>query len=191
MSTKNLPWVVLVTGPPAGGKSSLAGVIAGRLGMPLIGKDDLKEILFDTLGWGEPRVSRQLSDATYELIYHLIGVEVAVGRSLVVEANFRADAGLRLRQVAGRHPFRSLQIYCFAEMEVLLERLGRRAEGDLRHPGHLDAELLQRATGLVEASPPIDIEGPLLEVDTTDSGPDIENVLMLMAEFLAADVGAD
>ncbi len=159
--------------------------------MPLVGKDDLKEILFDTLGWGEPQVSRKLSDACYELIYHLIGVELAAGRSLVVEANFREDAGSRLRQVAGRYPFRSLQIYCFAEMEVLLARLGRRAEGELRHPGHLDAELLQRATGLVEASPPIEIEGPLIQVDTTVACADIETVLERVAEIFAADVAAD
>jgi len=38
---------VVVSGAPGAGKSTLAGPLAERLGLPLIGKDHIKETLFD------------------------------------------------------------------------------------------------------------------------------------------------
>jgi predicted kinase len=46
--------LVLVTGPPASGKTSLAQPLARHLGRPLLGKDTIKEALFDSLGTGDP-----------------------------------------------------------------------------------------------------------------------------------------
>ncbi|HEX8858768.1 MAG TPA: AAA family ATPase [Actinomycetes bacterium] len=45
--------LVLVTGPPASGKTTLARPLAFSLGLPLLGKDTIKEALFDTLGNGD------------------------------------------------------------------------------------------------------------------------------------------
>src|SRR5882757_1320731 len=42
--------VVLVSGLPGSGKSMLAECLRQRLSWPLLAKDNLKEILFDTLG---------------------------------------------------------------------------------------------------------------------------------------------
>ena len=44
------PLVVVVTGPPAAGKTTIAREVAARLRLPLITKDTIKEALFDGLG---------------------------------------------------------------------------------------------------------------------------------------------
>lgn len=185
MTAEPQPWIVLVTGPPAGGKSSLARPLARRLGMPLVGKDELKEVLFDTLGWGDRESSRTLSDASYEVIYHLVNVEVAAGRSLMVEANFREDAATRLNEIATLHPFRAVRVHCFAERGVLLERLRNRAEQGVRHPGHLDAELWQEAVSLIDGGALLEVDGPLIEVDTTQpNGVDVERIALTVLEAM-------
>ena len=63
---------------------------------------------------------------------------------------------------------------------MLLERLNRRAQKQLRHPGHLDAELIPEAEKLIlEGS--VEVGGPLIEVDTTDpQSVDVERIARLV-----------
>ena len=42
--------IVLVSGAPGAGKTTLASPLALRLGWPLIAKDQIKETLFDAMG---------------------------------------------------------------------------------------------------------------------------------------------
>ena len=58
------PLVVVVTGPPAAGKTTVARELACRLRLPLIAKDTIKEALFDGLGTGDLAWSRRLGEAT-------------------------------------------------------------------------------------------------------------------------------
>ena len=44
------PLIVLVNGPPGAGKSTLALRLADELMLPLLMRDQIKEVLFDTLG---------------------------------------------------------------------------------------------------------------------------------------------
>jgi predicted kinase len=46
--------VVLVSGAPGSGKTSLAAPLAAELGFALLGKDRIKETLHDALGAPEP-----------------------------------------------------------------------------------------------------------------------------------------
>jgi adenylate kinase family enzyme len=41
------PLLLIVTGPPGVGKTTVAEALAPRLGLPLLAKDDLKETLHD------------------------------------------------------------------------------------------------------------------------------------------------
>ncbi|MGQ0678957.1 MAG: AAA family ATPase [Actinomycetota bacterium] len=49
------PTLIVLTGPPAAGKSTLARLLERELAVPLISKDDLKVILYETHGWGGRR----------------------------------------------------------------------------------------------------------------------------------------
>ena len=65
---------VLVTGPPAAGKTFLAVPLARSLVLPLIGKDVIKEAMHDGLPTSEPREvwSRHLSDTAYGVMLALL-----------------------------------------------------------------------------------------------------------------------
>ena len=58
------PLIVLVNGAPASGKTTLSRRLAGDLGLPLLAKDAIKEVLYDTLGAPDRARSRELGGAT-------------------------------------------------------------------------------------------------------------------------------
>ena len=162
------PLVVVVTGPPAGGKSSIARRLADALPATLIAKDPVKEALFDALGTGDAGWSRKLGIATYAVLYPMLEEEVRAGRSCVLEANFdHNEASAQLAAIQLRHPFRALQIVCTASRDVLIERFTSRGD---RHPGHIDEERLVEVIESIDAGRwrALELDGETIEVDTTD-----------------------
>lgn len=164
------PTLLIVTGHPATGKTTLARALAAELGLPLISKDDLKEAIFDSIGWRDRDWSRQVGVAAIALMYIRAEAELAAGRSLIVESNFRSDLDTgRLRALRERAPFRPAQIRCVARGDVMAERYARRIVEGRRHPGHceaLDAADLARMQAMGEIEP-VPIGGALLTVDTS------------------------
>jgi predicted kinase len=144
--------LVLVTGPPASGKTTLARPLAHHLGLPLLGKDPIKEALFDTLGTGDRAWSRRLGAASYAVLLALAGELPAA----VVDANFYPDHGPELLRACQR----PIEVFCRCPAAEVERRFTRRAPA--RHPGHVD-HVLDGRVG------PLGLGGPVLEVDT--SGP--------------------
>ena len=110
--------------------------------------------MFDQLGVGNRAWSHKLGAAAMELLSQLVRIELAVGRDVVAEANFRWPPGVP--------PCRVVQIYCDAPLHVLMERIRSRK----RHPGHLEDDPEHLAT--VEASlredyAPLPLGGTLIE----------------------------
>ena len=163
--------IILVTGPPASGKSTLAERIARELRLPLIAKDVIKETLFDAFGSRDREWSKWLGGATYPLIFRFLEVQLAAGRSVVVDATFGPEiANAEFERLKTRYPFRALQMYCFAPNEVLYERYADRAAE--RHPGHVDSQILDEVKAQLEENrwQPLDLGGETIKVDTSNFG---------------------
>jgi predicted kinase len=125
--------MVLVTGPPAAGKTTLAGPLAAALGLPLIGKALIKEALFDALGTGDRAWSRRLGAASFEVLYAVAGALPAV----VLDANLGPEAGPRLRAPDAD----LIEVFCRCPPEEVERRFAARAPR--RHPGHVDHQLAE------------------------------------------------
>ncbi len=149
----------------------MARRIAAHFNLPLFGKDVIKETLFDTLGWSDRARSKQLSHASIALLYRMLEIELAAGRACMLESNFDSElAATDLQAVRARYPFNPLQIQCTTDPEELLARLRHRTAIRERHPGHVDALWVPelRPETIPWRSPPIEIGGPVIELDTTD-----------------------
>ena len=85
------PLVILVSGPPCVGKTTLATRLASQLGMPLLSKDSIKETMFDTLGWSDREWSKKLGVASITLFYQWIDSQLVAGQSIVAESSFYRD----------------------------------------------------------------------------------------------------
>lgn len=164
------PLLILVSGPPAAGKTTLARRLAAEFGLPLINKDGIKELLFDTVGTRDYDWSQGLGRASIALLYDFAERLLTAGVSLIAESNFHGDAdSARLREMRGALEFVPLQIHCTASAEVLEERAERRRHTSERHPGHVQAAQ-GSLTPHIEAGVwrPLQIEGKTVIVQTDD-----------------------
>jgi predicted kinase len=157
------PLVVVVTGPPAAGKTTVARGIAAQLQLPLLTKDAIKEALFDALGAGDLAWSKRLGAATYLVLAALVEDSVRAGASVVVEGNFVLGSELERRLAA--LPARVVQVHCSASLELLIERYASRE----RHPGHVDSERIDAVREAVETGrhDPLDVPGEVIRLDTS------------------------
>ena len=168
------PLLVVVTGPPAGGKTSVAERLAGDLRLPLVAKDAFKETLADALGApADDEASQRLGEATFPLLFLVLRHLLGAGVSAVAEADFRpGPVDERFAQLAERAPHRTLQVHVTAPYEVLVERYRGRAESGERHPIHVDEERLDDMVEKLARDewPPLELDGDVLSLDTEAAG---------------------
>lgn len=166
--------MIIVSGAPGAGKSTLAGPLAAELGFPLLSKDVIKETLFDQLGHvadDERRSSQQLGGAAMELLWRLASACPAV----VLEANFRSRSCHERDRLLALTS-RPVEVYCRVPISVAAQRYAERGGSGSHHPVHVARSLPVEAFD--EFQDPFGI-GPVIDVDT--SGP-------VDIDALAADV---
>ena len=153
--------VVMVSGAPGAGKSTLARPLAEALALPLLSKDVIKERLADVLGQrDEPEVwTKALGSAAMELIWTLAAQSPAV----VLEANFRPRSAYERRMLSGLGG-RLVEVYCRCPPDEARRRYSARSVIGSRHAIHTLRDL--PADLLAEFDGPVGL-GQVIEVDTT------------------------
>ena len=161
------PTLLVITGLPASGKTFLGSRLARRLGWPFVSKDEYKEMLHNHL----PDLTRaQAGPLSFEIMYHVAGVSLAAGANAVLETHFyRGMSEAILMALAHRHGARLLQVFCHAPLDELKRRHDERvALGE--HPHIHQPWLYQAPVPGYACSEPLELEGELLSLDTTQPG---------------------
>jgi len=155
--------LVLVSGSPGSGKTSLAVPLAAELGFTLLGKDRIKEVLHDALAAEEPEPdlawSRRLGAAAMELLWALAAEAPAV----VLDANFSPDDPRQQARIRGWRPARSR---CTARARRRSPPAAYAARSAARHPIHLDAMRDLSPEAPARYARPVGA-GPVITVNTT------------------------
>jgi predicted kinase len=166
----SLPTLVIVSGAPATGKTTLARRLAFDLRLPVLTKDDLKEALADIV---EARIdlpaSMRLGVASYAVMYRVAKRLLEAGVGLVVESNFRRGLSeSELLPLAARAE--PGLVHCTANPTVITSRYAQRHLHGDRHPAHRDADRADAlARDLADGRfDPLEMPIPTLVVDTTD-----------------------
>jgi predicted kinase len=180
------PILLVVSGPPASGKTSTAHELAERLHLPIISKDTFKERLYEVFGADE-ELEERIERAGLAILYSVAAAQLDAGVSVLAESNFdrRSDLG-PLRALQDEHGAHIVQVHFSRPKEKLLERFVDRIEEGERHPGHgdepEDVEEVERKLeeGVWE---PLDLPGDLVRVDKDDPGFDVEQLAREIREL--------
>jgi predicted kinase len=179
--------IVLISGPPASGKTTLARPLAEALGFALLTKDDIKESLFTSMSGapGDVAFSRRIGDAAMHLLWAL----APSCPQVVVEANFRTQSEFERSQVAALISLpgtRLIEVFCRVPLEEAARRFAERARLERHHPAHALTEM--SVEQLAAYAEPFALS-PVIEVDTC--GPmDVAALLTRVRAALAADPAA-
>jgi predicted kinase len=163
--------VIVVSGPPATGKSVLARALATQLRLPLLSRDIIKEALFDTLGWEDRNQSKRFGVAAARVLFSQLDAILRAGVSCLTVSNFRrTHSNGDFRRLVTTTGARFIQVQCVADGAVLLDRFTARSASVERHPGHCDGTNLSefRSDLIAGRYESLDVPGDLLTVDTTD-----------------------
>ncbi len=165
--------LLVVTGPPCAGKTTLAAQLGLELSLPVIHRDVLKEILFDALGSKDRAWSRDVGGASYDLLFSFLESLLQAGYPCIAESNFEIGRpSVRLKGLCETYNFTPVEILCTAETEVLRERYITRLDSGARHQGHVDHlnldDISARWANNQHGS--LELGGQSIRVDTTKFG---------------------
>jgi predicted kinase len=171
LMTPKHPKLIILTGRPAAGKSTIGKRLSRDLKLPIISKDGIREVLLDWLGCKDRPWARLLGKAAIDLMFYFARAELDVGNSIILDNAFDPIlSGPRFRALKADYNAESIQVVCNSDSETLFERFKGRVESGNRHPGHREEDAFNHIWKLLskEESPVLDIGGEVIEMDTTD-----------------------
>ena len=178
-------YCILITGIPASGKTGMARFLSGRLGIPYVSKDELKELLFDELGFSSRAEKVKLGTTAMKLMYDFADRLLAQGLSVILENNFENSSREGLEELLKKHSCRAVTVRLTGEKRKLYERFLERENAPDRHMGHVVNDCYPPLPGKQIVRKPLSFEdfqagiaargmdsfaadGPCLVLDTTD-----------------------
>ncbi|ADB35203.1 hypothetical protein Kfla_6200 [Kribbella flavida DSM 17836] len=174
--------LIVVSGPPGTGKTTLAHRIAAGVGCPAICRDEIKEGMAHATPGFVPGPADPLTMRTLATFFDVIGLLVGRGTSVVAEAAFQ-DRLWRpgLTPLMSRADVRI--VHCTVSAEVAYKRITLRAGSTASRAAHEDAQYdADRRRQVHESFDPIALQVPTLTVDTTGGyRPDLPEILAFLA----------
>lgn len=177
----NKPLLVIVTGSPASGKTTLARLLADKINCPIFSRDEFKEGLINTLGLAHTQLDHSVDMQIYDTFFEAINLVISKGISIITEAAFQDKLWRpKLINLLGKAEIRI--VICRTNPDLLKIRFDNRL---LNNPGrekyHGDRPVnvsTEQFISLIENYDPVSIDAPTLQVDTTDNyNPAIEDII--------------
>ena len=170
MNERARPTLIVVSGPPGSGKTTLAHALARAVGCPAICRDEIKEGMAQATPGYSPCPGDPLPLRTLAVFFEVLEDLLKSGVTVVAEAAFQDR--LWRPGLERLIPLAELRIvHCDVEADLAFTRRLQRAAADPHRALHETPEQTpDRETALAghENFIPVSIEAPSLRVDTTN-----------------------
>lgn len=156
--------IVLISGPPAAGKSSIGLLLRDRFGVPYVDRDRLKEHVYPLAQ--APEMAEARAAASLDVWAEVVATIAIAGRSVIADpvAVRRSDWAM-IPTMLARVPAEVIEVHLTAPPEVLVRRFLERRSPPLE--GRLVAKV-DAAIALHTEMGPLLPDGRCLEFDTAD-----------------------
>ncbi len=162
------PALIIVSGPPGSGKTTLAHKIARAVGCPAVCRDEIKEGMVHATPGFVGGAGDDLTRRTLPVFFEVIELLLKAGVTTVAEAAFQDHVWRpRLTPLLGLATARV--VHCVADPEVAFERILRRNADEGARRAHDDPGPADRADYLrrYREFNRVNLGVPSIEVDTT------------------------
>jgi predicted kinase len=167
----NKPFVIVVTGRPGSGKTTLAHTLAKQICCPALCRDEFKEGYVHTTGSNHTSLGPDINLQLYHIFFEMVDFVVSKGVSVVIEAAFQhkiwAPKLTHLAEIASVSI-----IVCTLDPKLARARFIERGLADpARERFHGDNAVHAAKDGielLIGGYDPPRMDLPTLTVDTTD-----------------------
>ena len=129
-----MPYIILVAGIPAAGKTTYARHIGEKLYIPVIVKDDIRDKLHESLQYDVsiPENGTRYGMAGISVFFHIAECLMKAGTCFVLESNFTLRAVDDLSPLIQKYNYRSLTVLLDADPEVAHKRFCERQGIDIK-----------------------------------------------------------